>query len=468
MLIGLRLIWLLLWKQRKEAGRAYLLALLVSVVLLIAYAVLVASVLRDKSAFSFVLYRSLHMTSGVSPALPVTLLWALISFGCWVHLRRVIFKSELDPKLPNVGQQVLCPSLEAMAKKVSNGIDKPLFDVRETSAAVLMGVALILVCAYWQRLQTFEPGAYNWIVTGLASVAFLMMTLACIRAIHIWRALRLTLEHLERHPVRYAFSRLPRHDAWSPLSQPGVAKRTHNILARSFDTLRALRASGDDPELTPALDRSIQTATEHLQPILASFATRTREPWQNTRTLHDTYNRAAELVASSLENEWAQGTSQTLETAQTKTTQPVYSEDELKRCRSRLLKEEFIALRILAWIRYVLRQIRNLLQFTVVSFVLFVLALHAYPFQSERLIDQLTVGMFLIFGSCVFSVLAQLDRDALLSRITDSTAGRLDRAFYVRLVTYGAVPALAVIASQFPSFGRWLYSTVQPVLEAMR
>ena len=108
------------------------------------------------------------------------------------------------------------------------------------------------------------------------------------------------------------------------------------------------------------------------------------------------------------------------------------------------------------------------MQFIAVAFVLFVLALHSYPFQSERLIDHITVGMFFVLGAGIITVLAQLDRDALLSRITDSAAGKLQSSFYVRLLSYGAIPALTVIASQFPSVGRFLFSAVQPALEALR
>jgi hypothetical protein len=37
----------------------------------------------------------------------------------------------------------------------------------------------------------------------------------------------------------------------------------------------------------------------------------------------------------------------------------------------------------------------------------------------------------------------------------------------VRLVSYGALPLLTVLASQFPAIGRFLFSWVQPAIEAL-
>jgi hypothetical protein len=62
---------------------------------------------------------------------------------------------------------------------------------------------------------------------------------------------------------------------------------------------------------------------------------------------------------------------------------------------------------------------------------------------------------------------AQMDRDAILSRLSDTDPGKLDRAFYVRLIAYGGLPFLTVLASQFPSIGSFLFSWVQPAIEAL-
>jgi hypothetical protein len=62
---------------------------------------------------------------------------------------------------------------------------------------------------------------------------------------------------------------------------------------------------------------------------------------------------------------------------------------------------------------------------------------------------------------------AQMDRDAILSRLSGTEPGKLDRDFYYRVVSYGALPLLALLASQFPSIGRFLFSWLQPGLNAL-
>jgi hypothetical protein len=58
-------------------------------------------------------------------------------------------------------------------------------------------------------------------------------------------------------------------------------------------------------------------------------------------------------------------------------------------------------------------------------------------------------------------------RDAILSRLDRTTVGKLDLSFLLRLISYGALPLLALLASQFPSLARSLVSWIEPALDAM-
>jgi hypothetical protein len=61
-----------------------------------------------------------------------------------------------------------------------------------------------------------------------------------------------------------------------------------------------------------------------------------------------------------------------------------------------------------------------------------------------------------------------MERNPILSRISGSTAGELNKGFYLKLVSYGALPVLGILASQFPSISKFLFPWVQPALEALR
>jgi hypothetical protein len=132
-----------------------------------------------------------------------------------------------------------------------------------------------------------------------------------------------------------------------------------------------------------------------------------------------------------------------------------------------VVAEEFVALRFVSFIRYVGVQLRNLLSLVTVCFILCVAAVRSYPFLAHRTIGWALTLIFIVLGAPVIMAFAQMDKDAILSRLSDTEPGKLDRAFYVRVVSYGALPLITVLASQFPAIGRFLFSWVQPAIETL-
>jgi hypothetical protein len=62
----------------------------------------------------------------------------------------------------------------------------------------------------------------------------------------------------------------------------------------------------------------------------------------------------------------------------------------------------------------------------------------------------------------------QAHRDPVISRITGTQPNELGWQFFVRIATLGAVPLLTLLATHFPSIGRYLLSFFQPGLEAIK
>ena len=67
----------------------------------------------------------------------------------------------------------------------------------------------------------------------------------------------------------------------------------------------------------------------------------------------------------------------------------------------------------------------------------------------------------------IIGVFAQMDRDSVISRITDTEAGKVGKEFYLRLAAVGALPALTVVSAYFPPIGRFLAGLTQPALDAL-
>jgi hypothetical protein len=69
-----------------------------------------------------------------------------------------------------------------------------------------------------------------------------------------------------------------------------------------------------------------------------------------------------------------------------------------------------------------------------------------------------------VFWRC----LSGIARDPILSRISGTTPGELGAEFYLKLVSYVALPVLGLLASAFPSISNFLFSWIEPTLEAIR
>jgi hypothetical protein len=91
----------------------------------------------------------------------------------------------------------------------------------------------------------------------------------------------------------------------------------------------------------------------------------------------------------------------------------------------------------------------------------------SYPFSGERLIAWVILVLFLALSSGTIFVFAQMEMDALLKRITNRDAGTPWFGFVQRALAFGAMPLLAVLASNFNGVARLLFSWIEPTLKTL-
>lgn len=132
------------------------------------------------------------------------------------------------------------------------------------------------------------------------------------------------------------------------------------------------------------------------------------------------------------------------------------------------LAEELLVIRYVALIRSVLLNIRYLMLFVSAAFVLALIAWNSYPFQPHAFIDWCFTILLALLTLGFVWVFAQMHRNAILSRITDTTANELGWEFYLRLATFGALPVLTWLAYQFPQVGGVIYKIVEPGLQVVK
>jgi hypothetical protein len=130
---------------------------------------------------------------------------------------------------------------------------------------------------------------------------------------------------------------------------------------------------------------------------------------------------------------------------------------------------KYVALRFASLIRYAMLQIRLLLCFTVYGYAFLVLCIMSYPFQGRRILGALLSISFLVLLVLIGYLFVQMDKDGILSRLENSTEGKVSYGGVLsHVIRLGGIPLLAILASQFPEISDFLFSWVRPALSAAR
>ncbi len=129
---------------------------------------------------------------------------------------------------------------------------------------------------------------------------------------------------------------------------------------------------------------------------------------------------------------------------------------------------KYVALQYSVFIGYVLLHLQNLLICSTVCFVFIVVALNSFVFQISQLVSYVLMGSLVAAAVVGLIVLAQMERDPILSRMSGTQEGVLGRDFYWRAIAYGAIPVFSILSTQFPAISRFVSSWVEPALSKLQ
>ncbi len=101
-------------------------------------------------------------------------------------------------------------------------------------------------------------------------------------------------------------------------------------------------------------------------------------------------------------------------------------------------------------------------------YVLILCSMSVYPFEPHPALQVLAVALVVVMAVAVGFVYAGMHRDAVLSRLTSTTAGVLGWDFWFKFISAGAIPVFSLLAVQFPEISRFLFSWLQPALQALK
>jgi hypothetical protein len=143
----------------------------------------------------------------------------------------------------------------------------------------------------------------------------------------------------------------------------------------------------------------------------------------------------------------------------------IYGEDRMVRIGQ---LRRYLALRVVALIRYAMLQIGALTCFVAYGFVLAVVSVMSYAFAGRQALNVLFVATFLALLISISMMMVQFQRNAMLSRLEGSTPGQVSYGqLALHLLSVGGLPLLAIVTSQFPAVAQFAFSFFRPVLSAL-
>jgi hypothetical protein len=131
--------------------------------------------------------------------------------------------------------------------------------------------------------------------------------------------------------------------------------------------------------------------------------------------------------------------------------------------------EEYTASRMVEYVEWVIRHLRVLALFMLLSLLLTTMLVSSYPYQPQSLLRLILLLVLVGAVSAFVAVLVQMNRNEVLSRIARTEPGQItwNGGFILNLFTFGVVPLLTLLSSEFPGLRNALFSWVQPLINAV-
>jgi hypothetical protein len=418
----------------------------------------------DGSAF---LARAQSLTSGVSPVVPVLSLSATVYLWAMMHLRRsgMPRAGGVENRLHSLEKELRTEaSKDAKEPKYVSCTKKAANRLRGTitpAVLVTIGVSLLILQPV---LRTIDGRLFDWFYLGAFIVVQVLLVVTLVRFSGVWIALRRFLQLLESHRLLDAFERLPqemrttRTLAWTPhIDDVGPMvkrwKQVQPLLVQHPDVfVEWKQCRGPRPPEPPSL-AEIRHDFEEERGSYAMGA------WATSKALREMRKWDAEIWKLARAR-WARGAGSRKPQREGRNVLrartlaiSIGGQEAVKRDSREDVLEEFVALETLLSIRDVLGRMVNSVVFVALANLLVIVSHTMYVVQPAQLL--FTISALNIVGAAVvvLPVLTQTERNEVLSKITGTTPGQLawDWTFVYRIVVYGILPGVVLLASQFPA-----------------
>lgn len=442
---------------------------------------------------NFMRYRYVHVTSGVSPAVPFLLLFAACLWACWHSLsgRPPWDQTGKGPPLPSRSKVIdeRNPEGPAANQRLTALTDEGNVDLLKlmrpcglgrrvailTSIALAIPLLAVIVPSSPHTIQSFEGRRYDMTYTVLVVLAVALVLWETFRLSFLWIELRRLSLALDRLPLRRGFARMAGFKSRRLWQLGGnTYEDFFTVLSREIQTINALanarpRGEGIWEPLKTAQD-AVKAFSEWIRQERGLADARAVEFTnllvQRLWGLQETLAGTCATVLQGLNHEW------NLEK------RPAWEAECIVREKSECkdselplpvrLAEDFVCLFYFNFISSVFTRMRALVLTIAGLYVFILLSFSSYPFEPSSTFHTAMIFLLVFIAVAVGIVYGQAHKDATISRITDTEVGKLGVEFWFRLAAFVAVPLLTLLAARFPEIGGFLFSWLEPASQAFR
>jgi len=431
---------------------------------------------HDDPAFRvrFAMLRATQLTSGLSFIMPTVFFLAVWLWWAYEVGGGFVLLDGRRPRLP-IGMES-----ERVKRLGESSALRSAFELEpKQSLAYLLLLAGVIYVVWWlgdhyHPLMTLERPDLAWFMWLLLYLAVGGVVATTFRLLTIWPNVRRLLAGLDSQPLREGFK--PLGLAWKPIWKLGagsldelqrVFSRKEEALEWARNTL-TIKVNCSDQGWRTANDRADQEwkETKRLVQECLRLPLRYSINWWRRRKLEveiiqqlSKMQKAMAEVAGFALDYLAWAWSVQKEPAAWEGLPGV--NENVRAC------ERFVCLVFASFLRAMLVRIRTMIAAIGWMYVFLLIGITLYPFEPKSFIQVVLVILLVVIVLAVGTVFVQIHRDPVLSDLTDTTPGQLGTDFWIRIVSFTAVPLLTLLASQFPSINRFIYSWLQPGLQAL-
>jgi len=430
------------------------------------------------------------ISTGYSVLMPLlAMCTALLVYG-YLALKRDYLAKRFKVKCPYPSAKAAAGPLAEAFQKIREHAEELHHDLRgfvvcrrgHGSLWLLFLIVFVpptLLLAYRAR-----PTPEGWIWDYLFFSGFVclgaLVLIGLLRFLAGWKRLEEILKRMALIPMVGAFDRLPRKTAalfggYFFARRPRVSHLAiplHLLQQLHHDAARASAASAAAQSSTPAQEempsalasclRSIQFA--HEQTTHRKGALDPEYPGKDINAL----SRYAQQMIVGLEAYWPRHTVADAYGEQAKPSEAVKKEGETPPSMPHGVEkaEDFVAIQLIIFLSQYFILLRTMALSTVWVAVLLLLAATAYPFQPEQLILYLLLGLLGAVVAGVLWVMVRINKNEIVSRITQSTPNKFEFNWtFIQATVQFVGPVAIVVAAQLS--GR-LRTVLEPFMDLIK